>query len=38
VVTSHSPIGRAVVGKRQGDAVQVTTHGEPRDWTITYVE
>lgn len=38
VATAHSPIGRAVVGHRQGDSVQVTLQGEPKDWTITYVE
>jgi transcription elongation GreA/GreB family factor len=38
VVTPQSPIGRAVVGRLQGDSIQVTTQGEPRDWNITFVE
>ncbi|GAB4521139.1 MAG: hypothetical protein Tsb0020_39770 [Haliangiales bacterium] len=38
VVTPTSPIGRAVMGKRLGDVVDVTVRGEPREWTITYLE
>jgi len=38
VATAHSPIGRAVFGHRQGDSIQVTLQGEPKDWIITYVE
>jgi transcription elongation GreA/GreB family factor len=37
VVTPQSPIGRAVMGKRTGDTVEVTVKGEVREWTITYV-
>ncbi|HEY0707895.1 MAG TPA: GreA/GreB family elongation factor [Polyangia bacterium] len=37
VVTPQSPIGRAVLGKRVGDTVEVTVQGEIREWTITYV-
>lgn len=37
VVTPKSPVGRAVLGKRVGDTVEVEVQGEPRDWTITYV-
>lgn len=37
VVTAASPIGRAVLGRRQGDVVDVTVNGEPREWTITWV-
>jgi transcription elongation GreA/GreB family factor len=37
VVTPQSPIGRAVLGKRAGDTVEVTVKGEVREWTITYV-
>jgi transcription elongation GreA/GreB family factor len=37
VVTPQSPIGRAVLGKRAGDTVEVTVQGEIREWTITYV-
>src|SRR6476620_937803 len=37
VVTPRSPIGRAVIGRKVGDTVEVTVQGEPREWTITYV-
>jgi transcription elongation GreA/GreB family factor len=37
VVTPMSPVGRAVIGKRVGDTVEVTVENEPREWTITYV-
>lgn len=36
VVTPASPIGRAVLGRRVGDTVEITVQGEPREWTITY--
>jgi transcription elongation GreA/GreB family factor len=36
VVTPMSPIGKAVLGRKVGDTVEVTVQGEPRDWTITY--
>jgi transcription elongation GreA/GreB family factor len=38
VVTPASPIGRAVIGRRMGDTVDVMVRGEPREWTITYLE
>ena len=38
VVTPASPIGRAVLGRRSGDVVDVTVEGELREWTITWVE
>jgi transcription elongation GreA/GreB family factor len=38
VVTPVSPIGKAVMGHRVGDTVEVMVQGEPREWTITYVE
>ena len=38
VVTPVSPIGKAVMGKRVGDTVEVMVQGEPRDWTITFVQ
>jgi transcription elongation GreA/GreB family factor len=38
VVTPVSPVGKAVLGKRVGDTVEVTVDGEPREWTITFVE
>ncbi|HNN97675.1 MAG TPA: GreA/GreB family elongation factor [Pseudomonadota bacterium] len=36
VVTPASPVGRAVLGRRVGDTVEITVEGEPREWTITY--
>jgi transcription elongation GreA/GreB family factor len=38
VVTPVSPIGKAVLGRRVGNTVEVMVQGEPREWTITYVE
>jgi len=38
VVTPVSPIGKAVLGRRVGDSVEVTVQGVPREWTITFVE
>lgn len=37
VVTPASPLGRAVLGRRAGETVEVTVAGEQRAWTITYV-
>jgi transcription elongation GreA/GreB family factor len=37
VVTPASPIGRAVLGKRSGDVVDITVDGDVREWSITYV-
>jgi len=37
VVTPASPLGRAVLGKRCGDWVDVTVDGHPREWQITFV-
>ena len=37
VVTPVSPIGRAVLGKRTGELVDVTVDGDVREWQITYV-
>ncbi len=37
VVTPASPIGRAVLGRRVADIVDVTVDGDPREWAITYV-
>jgi transcription elongation GreA/GreB family factor len=37
VVTAASPIGRAVLGRRLGDVVDVTVEGEAREWTITWI-
>ncbi len=38
VVTPVSPVGKAVMGKRVGDTIEVEVKGEPREWTITFVE
>jgi len=38
VVTPSSPIGRAVLGRRVGDVVDVTVAGDVREWTITWIE
>jgi transcription elongation GreA/GreB family factor len=37
VVTPVSPIGRAVLGRRVGEVVDVTIEGDLREWQITYV-
>jgi transcription elongation GreA/GreB family factor len=37
VVTPASPIGKAVLGKRTGDVVDVTVEGDVREWAITFV-
>lgn len=36
VITPVSPFGRALMGKRPGDVVEVVIQGEPVDWTITF--
>lgn len=36
VVTPQSPFGRAVMGKRVGDVVEVTLGGDPTEWTISF--
>ena len=37
VVTPASPVGRAVIGRRLGDVVDVTVDGALREWQINYV-
>ncbi|MCX5745419.1 MAG: GreA/GreB family elongation factor [Proteobacteria bacterium] len=37
VVTPISPIGKAVLGKRVGEVVDVTVEGNPCEWQISYV-
>jgi transcription elongation GreA/GreB family factor len=37
VVTAASPVGKAVLGRRLGDIVDVTVDGEAREWTITWI-
>lgn len=36
VVTPSSPVGRAMLGKRVGDVIEVPMHGEVTEWTIVY--
>ena len=38
VVTPSSPLGRAVLGRRVGDTVEVVIEREAREWTIVYAE
>lgn len=38
VVTPASPVGRAVMGRKVGDVVDVAVQGELREWQISYVE
>jgi transcription elongation GreA/GreB family factor len=37
VVTPKSPIGSAVLGKREGDAASTRIRGETREWTVVWV-
>ncbi|HEY3446783.1 MAG TPA: GreA/GreB family elongation factor [Myxococcales bacterium] len=37
VVTPYSPVGKAVLGKRCGESVEVMVAGEIRELTITFV-
>jgi transcription elongation GreA/GreB family factor len=37
VITPSSPVGRALLGKRKGDSVEVTVAGEVRDLSITFI-
>jgi transcription elongation GreA/GreB family factor len=37
VVTPASPIGKAVLGRRMGDVVDVTVEGDVREWSITWI-
>ena len=37
VVTPASPIGSAVLGRREGDTVHVRIRGALREWTLTWV-
>jgi transcription elongation GreA/GreB family factor len=37
VVTPGSPFGKALLGKRLNDIVEVTLQGELTEWTISYV-
>ncbi|WP_307733098.1 GreA/GreB family elongation factor [Stigmatella ashevillensis] len=37
VITPASPVGRALLGRRAGDSVDVTWGGEVREWTVLEV-
>jgi transcription elongation GreA/GreB family factor len=37
VITPASPVGRALLGRRAGDTVEVTLAGEVREWTVLEV-
>ena len=37
VVTPRSPIGSAVLGKREGDGASARIRGETREWTVVWV-
>lgn len=37
VVTPQSPIGSAVLGKREGESASARIRGEIREWTVTWV-
>ena len=37
VVTPASPIGKAVIGRKTGEVIDITVDGELREWQITYV-
>ena len=37
VVTPKSPIGSAVLGKREGDSASARIRGEVREWTVVWV-
>jgi transcription elongation GreA/GreB family factor len=37
VITPASPVGRALLGRRAGDSVDVTFGGEVREWTVLEV-
>ena len=37
VVTPASPLGKAILGRSIGDAIEVVVKGEAREWTVTFV-
>jgi transcription elongation GreA/GreB family factor len=37
VVTPASPLGKAVLGRKVGDTVEVVVKGEAREWTVTFM-
>ncbi|MCC6765391.1 MAG: GreA/GreB family elongation factor [Deltaproteobacteria bacterium] len=38
VITPTSPIGRALIGRRLNDTIEVTVNDEITDWTIVHIE
>ena len=38
VVTPSSPLGRAAMGQRVGDSIEVTVDGEAKSWEIIWLE
>jgi transcription elongation GreA/GreB family factor len=38
VVTPNSPVGRAVMGRRVGDVIDVSVDQTVREWAITWIE
>ncbi|HET6345718.1 MAG TPA: GreA/GreB family elongation factor, partial [Myxococcota bacterium] len=37
VITPASPVGKALLGRRAGETIEVAGRGEPVEWTITDV-
>jgi transcription elongation GreA/GreB family factor len=37
VVTPASPVGRAVLGRKVGDTIEIQVRDDVKEWTITYV-
>ena len=37
VVTTSSPLGRALIGQGLDDTVEISVAGQPREWTVTYI-
>lgn len=37
VITPASPVGRALMGRRAGDTIEITLAGEVREWTVLEV-
>ncbi|MCC6849888.1 MAG: GreA/GreB family elongation factor [Deltaproteobacteria bacterium] len=38
VITPTSPVGRALIGRRLGDTVEVTVDDAVTDWTLVHIE
>lgn len=37
VVTPSSPVGRAVMGRKAGDVIEIVVAGQMREWTVSFV-